>query len=100
MIIDSRRTLRTGRAICYIPRKKILSGSIITMKNDTQQMIMYIALGAAIATLVLYMSGQLRFAEFLEGEEGEDSDSEDEEGMDGEPLPMGDSDSESDSDEE
>jgi hypothetical protein len=62
-------------------------------------MIMYIALGAAIATLVLYMSGQLRFAEFLEGEEGEDSDSEDE-GMDGEPLPMGDSDSESDSDEE
>jgi hypothetical protein len=69
------------------------------MKNDTQQMIMYIALGAAIATLVLYMSGQLRFAEFLEGEEGEDSDSEDE-GMDGEPLPMGDSDSESDSDEE
>jgi hypothetical protein len=69
------------------------------MKNDTQQMIMYIALGAAIATLVLYMSGQLRFAEFLEGEEGEDSDSEDE-GMDGEPLPMGDSDSESDSDSE
>lgn len=70
------------------------------MKNDTQQMIMYITLGAAIATLVLYMSGQLRFAEFLKGEEGEDSDSEDEEGMDGEPLPMGDSDSESDSDEE
>lgn len=71
------------------------------MKNATQQMIMYIALGAAIATLALYFSGQLRFAEFLEGEEGEDSDDEsDEEGMDGEPLPMGDSDSESDSDEE
>lgn len=69
------------------------------MKNATQQMIMYIALGAAIATLALYFSGQLRFAEFLEGEEGEDSESEDE-GMDGEPLPMGDSDSESDSDEE
>lgn len=71
------------------------------MKNATQQMIMYIALGAAIATLALYFSGQLRFAEFLEGEEGADSDDEsDEEGMDGEPLPMGDSDSESDSDEE
>lgn len=70
------------------------------MKNATQQMIMYIALGAAIATLVLYMSGQLRFAEFLEGEESESDDESDEEGMDGEPLPMGDSDSESDSDEE
>jgi len=66
------------------------------MKNDTQQMIMYIALGAAIATLALYFSGQLRFAEFLEGEGGEESESEDE-GMDGEPLPMGDSDSESES---
>ena len=70
------------------------------MKNATQQMIMYIALGAAIATLVLYMSGQLRFAEFLEGEESESDDESDEEGMDGEPLPMCDSDSESDSDEE
>lgn len=67
------------------------------MKNATQQMIMYIALGAAIATLALYFSGQLRFAEFLEGEEGEESESEGEEGMDGEPLPMGDSDSESES---
>lgn len=66
------------------------------MKNATQQMIMYIALGAAIATLALYFSGQLRFAEFLEGEESESED----EGMDGEPLPMGDSDSESDSDSE
>ena len=66
------------------------------MKNDTQQMIMYIALGAAIATLVFYFSGQLRFAEFLEGEEaGEEG--EEEELMDGEPLPMGDSDSESES---
>lgn len=72
------------------------------MKNDTQQMIMYIALGAAITTLVLYITGQLRFAEFLEGEEGDESDEEldDEEGMDGEPLPMGESDSESESDEE
>jgi len=69
------------------------------MKTDTQQMIMYIALGAAITTLVLYITGQLRFAEFLEGEDGDDSDGEssDEEGMDGEPLPMGDSDSDSDS---
>lgn len=64
------------------------------MKNDTQQMIMYIALGAAIATLVFYFSGQLRFAEFLEGEEGDEEG--EEELMDGEPLPMGDSDSESD----
>jgi hypothetical protein len=66
------------------------------MKNDTQQMIMFIALGAALATLIFYFSGQLKFVEMLEGEE-EDSD-EEEEGMDGEPLPMGDSDSESDSD--
>lgn len=65
------------------------------MKNDTQQMIMYIALGAAIATLVFYFSGQLRFAEFLEGEEGDEEELK-EELMDGEPLPMGDSDSESD----
>jgi hypothetical protein len=66
------------------------------MKNDTQKMIMFIALGAAIATLVFYFSGQLKFVEMLEGEE-EDSDDE-EEGMDGEPLPMGDSDSDSESD--
>jgi len=58
-------------------------------------MIMFIALGAALATLVFYFSGQLKFVEMLEGEE-EDSDDEAEEGMDGEPLPMGDSDSESD----
>ena len=64
------------------------------MKNDTQKMIMFIALGAAIATLVFYFSGQIKFVEMLEGE---DSDDEEEEGMDGEPLPMGDSDSESDS---
>jgi len=79
-----------------IHEKKILSSSI-TMKNDTQQMIMFIALGAALATLIFYFSGQLKFVEMLEGEE-EDSDDEEEEGMDGEPLPMGDSDSESDSD--
>jgi hypothetical protein len=74
-----------------------LSSTIITMKNDTQKMIMFIALGAAIATLVFYFSGQLKFVEMLEGEE-EDSDDEMEEGMDGEPLPMGESDSESDED--
>jgi|TARA_Y100000389_G_scaffold147285_1_gene146172 hypothetical protein len=66
------------------------------MKNDTQKMIMFIALGAALATLIFYFSGQLKFVEMLEGEE-EDSDDE-EEGMDGEPLPMGDSDSDSESD--
>jgi len=71
------------------------------MTKQTQKMIMFIALGAALATLVFYFSGQLKFVEMLEGEE-EDSDDEIEEGMDGEPLPMGDSDSESDeeSDEE
>ena len=31
------------------------------MKNDTQKMIMFITLGAAIATLVFYFSGQLKF---------------------------------------
>jgi len=69
------------------------------MTKQTQKMIMFIALGAALATLVFYFSGQLKFVEMLEGEE---SDDEIEEGMDGEPLPMGDSDSESDeeSDEE
>jgi hypothetical protein len=70
------------------------------MKNDTQKMIMFIALGAAIATLVFYFSGQLKFVEMLEGEEEDSDDEEEEEGMDGEPLPMGDSDSESDSDDE
>jgi len=79
-----------------IHEKKILSSSI-TMKNDTQKMIMFIALGAALATLIFYFSGQLKFVEMLEGEE-EDSDDEEEEGMDGEPLPMGESDSESDED--
>jgi len=66
------------------------------MTKQTQKMIMFIALGAALATLVFYFSGQLKFVEMLEGEE--DSDDEAEEGMDGEPLPMGDSDSESDED--
>jgi hypothetical protein len=67
------------------------------MKNDTQKMLMYIALGAVAATLVLYFSGQLRFAEFLEGEEADEEELEElEELMDGEPLPMGDSDSDSD----
>jgi len=65
------------------------------MKNDTQKMIMFIALGAALATLIFYFSGQLKFVEMLEGEE---EDSDDEEGMDGEPLPMGDSDSDSETD--
>jgi hypothetical protein len=51
------------------------------MKKDTQQLMMYIALGAGIATLVLYLTGQLKFVEFLEGEDAGDdeSDSEDEE---------------------
>ena len=69
------------------------------MKNDTKKMIMFITLGAAIATLIFYFSGQLKFVEMLEGKE-EDSDDETEEGMDGKPLPMGESDSESDSDSE
>lgn len=69
------------------------------MTKQTQQMIMFIALGAALATLVLYFSGQLMFVEMLKGEK-DDSDDEAEEGMDGEPLPMGDSDSDSESDEE
>ena len=69
------------------------------MKNYIQKMIMFITLGAAIATLVFYFSGQLKFVEMLEGKE-EDSDDEMEESMDGKPLPMGESDSESDSDSE
>jgi hypothetical protein len=79
----------------------MLLGSIITMKNDIQKMLMYIALGATIATLVLYMSGQLKFVEFLESEEGEESDDEGVEGYkSGEPRGMGESDSDSDSDSE
>lgn len=71
------------------------------MKTDTQQMMMFIALGAGIATLVLYLTGQLRFIESFEDEDGDDSDSDSEdEGMDGEPLPMGESDSDSDSEDE
>jgi hypothetical protein len=44
------------------------------MKNQTQQIAMYMALGAAITMLVLYFSGQLKFVEYLEGEgeEGEE----------------------------
>jgi hypothetical protein len=38
------------------------------MKNQTQQIAMYMALGAAITMLVLYFSGQLKFVEYLEGE--------------------------------
>ena len=49
------------------------------MTKQTQKMIMFIALGAALATLVFYFSGQLKFVEMLEGEE-EDSDDEIEEG--------------------
>lgn len=69
------------------------------MKTDTQKMIMFITLGVAIATLIFYFSGQLKFVETLKGEK-DDSDDEAEEGMDGEPLPMGDSDSDSDSESE
>ena len=37
------------------------------MKNESQQIAMYVALGAAITMLVLYFSGQLKFVEYLEG---------------------------------
>jgi hypothetical protein len=94
------RRYKLGGSFNIIHEKKILSSTIITMKNDTQKMIMFIALGAAIATLVFYFSGQLKFVEMLEGESDSDSDDEGEEGMDGEPLPMGESDSESESDDE
>ena len=70
------------------------------MKTDTQQMMMFIALGAGIATLVLYLTGQLRFIESLEGQDDDSDSDSDEEGMDGEPLPMGESDSDSDSEDE
>jgi hypothetical protein len=68
------------------------------MKTDTQKMIMFITLGVAIATLIFYFSGQLKFVETLKGEK--DSKDEIQEGRDGEPLPMGDSDSDSDSESE
>jgi hypothetical protein len=42
------------------------------MKNQTQEIAMYMALGAAITMLVLYFSGQLKFVEYLEGEEDDE----------------------------
>jgi hypothetical protein len=73
------------------------------MKNQTQQIAMYMALGAAITMLVLYFSGQLKFVEFLEGEpqEEEGGAEEYEEGEeDGVEAYESDSDSDSDSEDE
>jgi hypothetical protein len=49
------------------------------MKNQTQQIAMYMALGAAITMLVLYFSGQLKFVEYLEGEEDDEYEGEEDE---------------------
>lgn len=70
------------------------------MKNQTQQIAMYMALGAAITMLVLYFSGQLKFVEYLEGEgeEGEEGVEEGEEDEDG--VEAYESDSDSDSEDE
>jgi hypothetical protein len=74
------------------------------MKNQTQQIAMYMALGAAITMLVLYFSGQLKFVEYLEGEgEGEEGEEgveeyEGEEDEDG--VEAYESDSDSDSEDE
>ena len=72
------------------------------MKNQTQQIAMYMAIGAAITMLVLYFSGQLKFVEYLEGEEGEEGGAEEyEEGEeDGVEAYESDSDSDSDSEDE
>ena len=72
------------------------------MKNQTQQIAMYMALGAAITMLVLYFSGQLKLVEYLEGEEGEEGGAEEyEEGEeDGVEAYESDSDSDSDSEDE
>jgi hypothetical protein len=42
------------------------------MKNNPQQIAMYVALGAALTVFILYMSGMLRIGERYEGEEEED----------------------------
>jgi len=72
------------------------------MKNQTQEIAMYMALGAAVTMLVLYFSGQLKFVEYLEGEGEEEGEEgvegyEGEEGEDGVEAYESDSDSDSDS---
>jgi len=69
------------------------------MKNETQKIAMYVALGAAITMLVLYFSGQLRFIENMEEEETEEyEEGEEEDGV--EAYEEGDSDSDSESEAE
>ena len=70
------------------------------MKNQTQQIAMYMALGAAITMLVLYFSGQLKFVEYLEGEEEEEGVEEYEEGDEDDGVEAYESDSDSDSEDE
>jgi hypothetical protein len=70
------------------------------MKNQTQQIAMYMALGAAITMLVLYFSGQLKFVEYLEGEEDEDGVEEYEGEEDEDGVEAYESDSDSDSEDE
>lgn len=70
------------------------------MKNQTQQIAMYMALGAAITMLVLYFSGQLKFVEYLEGEEEEEGVEEYEEGEEDDGVEAYESDSDSDSEDE
>jgi hypothetical protein len=72
------------------------------MKNQTQQIAMYMALGAAITMLVLYFSGQLKFVEYLEGEgeEGEEGVEEYEGEEDEDGVEAYESDSDSDSEDE
>jgi len=75
------------------------------MKNQTQEIAMYMALGAAVTMLVLYFSGQLKFVEYLEGEGEEEGEEgvegyEGEEGEDGVEAYESDSDSDSSDDEE
>jgi hypothetical protein len=71
------------------------------MKNQTQEIAMYMALGAAITMLVLYFSGQLKFVEYLEGEEDDEGVEEYEEGEEDEDgVEAYESDSDSDSEDE
>jgi hypothetical protein len=70
------------------------------MKNQTQQIAMYMALGAAITMLVLYFSGQLKFVEYLEGEEDEEGVEEYEGEEDEDGVEAYESDSDSDSEDE
>ncbi len=71
------------------------------MKNQTQQIAMYMALGAAITMLVLYFSGQLKFVEYLEGEEDDEVEEyEGEEDEDEDGVEAYESDPDSDSEDE